>query len=360
MILRVLIALVLLAGAARAHETTRSYLALTRAGPAVTAELRVAFRDVEVAVWLDADLDGRITWGETRARLDAVAAYVTAGLALTAGGSCPLVLQGAGASREGGLDYLDLDLAAICPEASAPLSLRSRLFADIDPDHRLFLTAAIEGAQVTALLGRSAPEVTLAAAAGGRAAAFARYFLAGAEHLLAGPDHILFLVVLMLPAVTAPGGLGRQAALRVVAAVTGFTLAHALSLAAVASALLRPPTDLINLLIAISIVVTAADNIRGFLPAPRVAIAAAFGLIHGFGFATALGALRLGGLDLVTALAGFNLGIEAAQLGLVALTMPALFMLGGGRALRLAGSLGAGAVGLWWVWVRLAPLGPLG
>ena len=97
------------------------------------------------------------------------------------------------------------------------------------------------------------------------------------------------------------------------AAVTGFTLAHALTLTAATTELLRPPTDLIEALIALSIVVTAADNVRPFIPAPRAAVAAFFGTIHGFGFASALGALQLTGGGLAVALVGFNLGIEAAQ-----------------------------------------------
>ena len=114
-------------------------------------------------------------------------------------------------------------------------------------------------------------------------------------------------------------------------AATGFTLAHALTLTAATTELLRPPADLVNALVALSIVITAADNLRPFIPAPRAAVAAFFGTIHGFGFASALGAMQLTGSSLALALVGFNLGIEAAQVGLILLTMPALYMLGGGR-----------------------------
>ena len=138
-------------------------------------------------------------------------------------------------------------------------------------------------------------------------------------------------------------------------AATGFTLAHALTLTAATTELLRPPADLVNALVALSIVVTAADNLRPFIPAPRAAVAAFFGTIHGFGFASALGAMQLTG-DLALALVGFNLGIEAAQVALILLTMPALYMLGGGRLLLWAGSAAGGAAGVGWLWAGVSRL----
>ena len=135
-------------------------------------------------------------------------------------------------------------------------------------------------------------------------------------------------------------------------AVTGFTLAHALTLTASATELLRPPSGLVEALVALSIVITAADNVRPFIPAPRAAVAALFGTIHGFGFASALGSLQLTGVGLATALVGFNLGIEAAQVAVVLIVMPALYVLGNGRLLLWGGSAAAGAVGSWWLWIR--------
>jgi hypothetical protein len=343
----------LLCSGARGHETTRSYLTLTRDGAAVDVSLRMAFRDIEVVVWADEDLDGRITWGEATRRLDAIATYVGAAVLLDAGGPCALTRTEADASVSGGIAYLDLGFDALCPDAAAPLTVTSRLFTDIDPDHRQFLTALTGGATTTTVLTASNPAVTLTGGTGGAAGSFAAYFRAGVEHLVGGPDHLVFLLVLMLPAVCNGSG-PRKAALGVLAAVTGFTLAHALTLTAAATELLRPPTRVIEVLIALSIVVTAADNLRPFIPAPRAAVAAFFGLVHGFGFATALGVLQLTGVELATALVGFNLGVEAAQVAVVLVTVPALYMLGGGRLVLWVGSLAAGATGLYWVGQRLA------
>jgi HupE / UreJ protein len=352
MIRLILFLILFIPSVAQAHETTRSYLTMSRDAQTVAANLRVAFRDIEVAVWLDDDLDGQITWAETTARLPAVHAYVLANIAFDAGGTCILAVRDAGVSAQGGVDYLDLGLTGICPDATALMTVQSRLFADIDPDHRLFLSAQTGGKAITAILARDASSAQLNGDTEGTFAAFAGYVRMGIAHLAGGADHLLFLLVLMLPAVSAPGN-ARRAAVGVVVAITGFTLAHALTLTAATLQVLRPPTGIIEVLIALSIVVTAADNIRPFIPAPRAAVAAFFGLIHGFGFATVLGGLDLSGGQLLLALVGFNLGIEAAQIAAVLMVMPALYMLRGGRVLVVSGSLVAGAAGMVWVLARM-------
>lgn len=339
---------------ADAHETTRSYVTLTRTGQAIDLKIRVAFRDIEVAVWMDEDLDGKITWGETERRLSAVSAYIAAGLNLDAGGACSLTQSSADNSTSGGIEYLDVGFVGSCPSTTAPLTIATRLFTEIDPDHRMFVQSAMNGISTSTLLSRAEPSVTLSGDTGGALTSFISYFKAGVEHLLSGADHMLFLMMLVLPAVCANGS-AKAAGFRVLTAVTGFTLAHAVTLTAATTQLLRPPPDVINALIALSIAITAADNIRPFIPAPRAAVAAFFGIIHGFGFATALGALQLTGTSFVLALVGFNLGIEAAQVALVLVTMPALYMMARGRRMLWIGSTLTGAIALWWFWLRLLP-----
>ena len=346
-----LIALCLVTGQAQAHETTRSYVKLDRDGTQVEARIRVAFRDIEVAVWIDEDLDGAITWGEVQRRLDTISDYLLAGFSLDSGGPCTLARSRADVSDRGGVAYLDVSFTGSCPDAAQPLIATSRLFTEIDPDHRMFLTADVSGGTTTTLLSATSPTVTITGESGGYLASFAVYFLSGIEHLLGGPDHLVFLLVLILPAICNPGN-SRAAFFGVVTAVTGFTIAHALTLTAVLTDLLRPPTALIEVLIALTIIVTAIDNVRPFIPAPRAAIAAAFGIIHGFGFAAALGSLDLDGWGFVAALVGFNLGIEAAQVGLVVLVMPVLYIFGSGRKVLWLGSAVAGLAGLWWIWQR--------
>lgn len=332
----------------QAHETTRSYVTLTRGGADIAATLRVAFRDIEVMVWMDEDLDGAVTWGEAKARLPAASSYLLSVLGVSAGGDCSLRQSGAGVSDSGGVAYLDIDFRGTCPSATAPLQVTSRLFADVDPDHRMYLAVNAGAAQSTSILSAGNPSFEATVEASNLAGIFLGYLSAGVVHLAGGFDHVVFLLMLMLPAVTVQPD-KRRALMQVVTAITGFTLAHALTLTAASTNLLRPPTDLITVLVAGTIVVTAIDNIRPFLPGPRSAVAAFFGLIHGFGFATVLSGSAMTGGVFATALLGFNLGIEAAQIGVVALTLFALMALRGGKVLLWLGSAAGAAGGAYWI-----------
>lgn len=341
-------------GMASAHETTRSYITIVRDGTAVNMHARIAFRDLEVAVWLDEDINGQITWGEVERRLGAVDGFVLAGLTVQAGGQCKMTRRGEGNSTDSGLSFLELDYSGTCPDDDAPITVESRLFSEIDRDHRTFLLLTAAGKSQTAVLSNNERSVTAGSGGAGNLSTFLNYLRAGAEHLAGGADHLVFLLILMLPSVCMKAS-GKKAAIRVVAAATGFTIAHAVSLTAAMTDILRPPPALIEVLIAVSIIVTSIDNIRPFLPAPRTAVASFFGLIHGLAFATALGALQISGSNFVLALVGFNLGIEAAQIGFIAVLMPVLFWLGSGQMVLRVGSAAAGIVGLWWLWFRMAP-----
>lgn len=344
-----------LACPAASHETTRSYLTLQRTGVALQANFRIAFRDAEVAVWMDEDLDGAITWGEVTKRLAPLQAYVLAGFSADAGGRCALAPTTAGASHEGGVDYLDLGFSGPCPDARAALTISSTLLREIDRDHRMFLSATDGAGVTTSVISRDTPTIRLSPHSSGPLSTLGAYFVSGLHHLFGGPDHLMFLLALILPASCSRQS-PRQAVLAVLAAVTGFTVAHALTLTAAMTGLLRPPAPLIEALIALSILLTALDNIRPFIPAPRAALAAFFGIFHGFGFASALSVLHLSGASFVTALIGFNLGIEAAQVVVVLLVMPLLFLARAGRITLLTGSTLAAAAAVFWLYQRLGPL----
>ena len=138
----------------------------------------------------------------------------------------------------------------------------------------------------------------------------------GFEHILAGWDHLLFLLALALPG----GHLG--AFVRI---VTSFTIAHSLTLAVAALGLISVPAAPVEALIALSIAWVAAENLIRVRPmARRWVVAFAFGLIHGFGFSTALRDIGLPRDTLLSSLLWFNLGIEFGQLLVLLLLVPAL------------------------------------
>jgi HupE / UreJ protein len=136
----------------------------------------------------------------------------------------------------------------------------------------------------------------------------------GMEHILGGLDHLLFLLALLAPA---------RSFWRTVQIVTGFTVAHSLTLSLAALGAVDVPSHIVEPAIAASIVWVAVEN----LVAPagigrRWLVAAIFGLVHGLGFAGGLTELGLDHAAMLRALVGFNVGVELGQVVFVALVMP--------------------------------------
>lgn len=145
----------------------------------------------------------------------------------------------------------------------------------------------------------------------GRAAIVAQYLLLGFEHILPkGLDHILFILgIFLLTTRIKP----------ILTQVTAFTLAHSITLGLTMYGLVSLPSRIVEPLIAISIAYVAVENVvTSELKPWRPLVVFAFGLLHGMGFAGVLRELKLPRGEFVPALVSFNLGIELAQLAVVA------------------------------------------
>ncbi|MEY4387008.1 MAG: hypothetical protein RLY20_2291 [Verrucomicrobiota bacterium] len=147
---------------------------------------------------------------------------------------------------------------------------------------------------------------------------FHDFFKLGVWHILTGFDHLLFLGALLV-CVRRVGPM--------LAVITCFTLAHSVTLALAAMELINISSRIIEPLIAASIIVVGIENlIRREAQGDRYFMAGGFGLIHGFGFASALHETGLGraGSEIVLPLFSFNLGVEAGQLAVATVVVPLL------------------------------------
>lgn len=136
----------------------------------------------------------------------------------------------------------------------------------------------------------------------------ADYGWLGIEHILGGFDHLCFVLALALLV---------ESRRRLIATITAFTLAHSVTLALTALGFLAIPIAPVEAMIALSIVLVCAECVRPGDSWTRRApwlVAFAFGLLHGFGFASALLEVGLPKARLPAALLGFNLGVELGQL----------------------------------------------
>lgn len=299
-----------------------------------------------------------------------------------------------------------VEWSATCPSGAAVV-MESLLLRELVPSHVHFTRVRLsDGSLVERVLSRREPRWEIGrprdALWATQPASLASYVRLGVAHILSGWDHLAFVLALLVLA----GTLGEVTTL-----VSAFTVAHSITLALAVLGVVRPEAGAVEALIGFSIALVAAENasilaahdpviattvVAGLAglavlavvgigslspltlfglamfsschfhllrhverPARlRAAVAFAFGLIHGFGFAGVLAELDIPTGRLAAALFGFNVGVEIGQLAAVVLIWPLLRWLARARAGRWhrlvaeAGSAGIGGLGLFWFVTR--------
>jgi hypothetical protein len=352
-----------------AHKASDSYLTLSIDEARLAGRWDIALRDADLALDLDADGDGAITWGELRRRERDLAAWALSRLSVRAGGEpCTLSLARLATDTHSDGAYAVLELDGGCATATTALGIDYRLLFDLDPQHRGLVRVVSPSSETSAILSTDARSATVAATGSGFAQ-FAAYLREGVLHIWGGFDHVLFLVSLLLPAVLvrrrdawAPVDAFGPAFVDVAKIVTAFTVAHSVTLTLAALDLVVLPSRLVESAIALSVVLAALNNLFPVVKHGRWIAAFAFGLVHGFGFAGALADLGLPQGALALSLAAFNLGVEAGQLAIVAVVLPTAFALRATLAYRRyalgAGSIAIAAIAVLWFAERAFDVAP--
>lgn len=355
----VLLGFVLGATAALAHDADliTVQLSVSPDGMQVEESWLLTAETLGLLAPVDADGDGLLTDADLAARAEAVKAGLWAAAPLTASGR-PCALEGARAQV--GDRAVGLSGRFRCP-AAGELVQSFRFLSVLPSGYRVVVGDAAgqrfaQGLEQTLVVSppRSAGEG--GAAEPRQPTGFGGWVMLGVEHILEGWDHLAFLAALLLAASRVRG---------LLAIITAFTLAHSITLGATALGWvnLGPRGALaVEVLIALSIAVVAAENLLREATRQRVAVVFGFGLVHGFGFASVLKAYGLGE-QAARALLGFNLGVEMGQAAVVGLAFPLLSLLRrNGRAFAWAyrwGSVALLGAGLAWAVARLAGAGDL-
>jgi len=331
------------ASPASAHPVPFSYLDLRLQSGSIDCALVVhifdAAHDLEVTP-AERLLDPAVAseYGRALVRLLAARIEITVdGRALAVDWSAPEVLA----------DRQSLRLVAHAPldSPAGTVAVHAVMFP-YDPQHQTFVNIYEGEALTQAILDLGRPLVEYFAGTRQGVLAVARKFVpAGVHHILIGPDHLLFLFGLLLL-----GGTLRQLAL----VVTGFTVAHSITLSLAALNIVSAPSRIIEPAIALSIVYVGADNllVRDGRDV-RAWIAFAFGFVHGFGFASVLREMDLPARALGWSLFSFNVGVEIGQVLVVVLVASALGALRSrsevvGRHVAFAGSIVVVVAGVFW------------
>ncbi len=154
------------------------------------------------------------------------------------------------------------------------------------------------------------------------------------------------------------GGFGgtRYSIVKLVKTTTAFTIGHSLTLLIGALKLVQLSPQPVEILIAVSILVSAIHAIRPIFPGKEMYVAAGFGLVHGLAFASVLTNLNLGAGPMALSILGFNIGIELMQLFVILLVIPWIILLSGTTAyknVRVAAAALAGIAAISWIAERI-------
>ena len=367
-----------LAGAAEAHKSSDSYLQIAAAPGQLDVRWDIALRDLDVALDLDSDADGKLTWAEVRGAWPRIEAYALQHISID---GCPLTAKSRGLERRNDGAYAVLYLSSPCTLAARPVIAYS-LFAEVDPTHRGIAKVQRPGQEVSLSVlepgsARGAGSATAAGAASGAASSPAssapgavspsrwEFLVEGVRHILGGYDHVLFLLCLLLPSVTRRTPTGwrpverlSQAVWPIVGIVSAFTVAHSITLCLAALKIVSLSSAFIEPAIAVTIALAAIDNLLPIFPVRRVVVTFFFGLIHGFGFASVLAELNLPTGAFAWALLQFNVGLELGQLMIVAVATTLLFSIrawtGYAKAVVGGGSIVALVIASLWFVERVA------
>jgi hypothetical protein len=351
---------------AAAQGSSEPSLNLQVTAESVRLDWKVSLYDLDAPLGLDANHDGRVTWTEIEHRRADIESYLSAHLHVSADGSA-LELHSTKLmfGDQGGIPFLLAQLSAINGGAVPhSVGVEYALMSKRAANRCLLTVIWPEGRTQKREITAAAGTVSTFEASAARSV-FTQSLVQGIWHIWTGYDHILFLIVLLIPAVFQSTATGReavpdfrQALLRVVIIVSAFTLAHSLTLTCAALQWIHLPSRLVESVIAASIVVAAANNFLPRTAGGRSAwLACGFGLIHGFGFAGALSEI---GADSAQAwwqiILAFNLGVEVGQLAIVSVFLPIAYALRETRFYRTGvlygGSSIAGVCALVWLWQR--------
>ena len=312
---------------AAAHDPGLSSLTIRQRTNSLEATLTLAVKDAVQLVELDEDHDGIVSQAEfaqTRSQLETA---VVRQLFIAPDDRVAKPQSVRSRLDENNNVELRLDFGATI---FSSLEIQSKLIASLPLGHRQYLQIQNSTGQtiferlLSATTDRATvqvPHIDASTVALEAVRSFTNFLCLGVKHILTGYDHLLFLFGLLLVARGFFSSLG---------IITSFTIAHSITLAVATLHLVQIPSRIVEPLIAASIVFVGIENLlRGDIPTARRMVAFGFGLIHGFGFASALREAGIGSGTggILLPLFSFNLGVELGQIMVAAVALPIIWKL---------------------------------
>ena len=350
-----------------AHSGSTAYLELTTGDSGVMGAYWIALKDLYAVMDLDLDGDSHIRYGEVKQRADAIAQFAEQHWRATAStGDCAVRWEALTLSRLDDGVYARLPLSITCGAGVELSSLTYTGLFDIDTSHRLIGKINADGEERTFVFSPNKQNYSLQVEGSGLWQTFTTYLEQGVIHILEGYDHLLFLLALLVPIIFAKqkqddlaSGFTyhRQLTVSLLKVITAFTLGHSVTLILASVFAVSPPIAWVETIIAISVVIAGINIVLPIFRESSWRVAAIFGLVHGFGFASVLAELSLAKSAMALSLLSFNLGVEMGQLLVVLVAGPIMVLLARGPYLPWFARYGAAgtavSIGAVWAFERI-------
>lgn len=327
--------------AAIAHDIKQGYVFLTIGDKSIEGRLEINIVDLNEALSLDLATDKSVSADDIKPHLQVIKAYFNDRVSIDLGQG--LVLDEFSFHSIEQVQFLAFPFSIDnLPATPDYIDFEYTVLFDVNTEHRGFVI--IENDWRSGTFNQEAnialvfsPEETnrrLDLTESTVTQGYIEMFKLGVHHIWYGLDHILFLFALLLPCVLYRTKNEWEAKekflpsfIYVVKIVSIFTLAHTITLSAATLGFVSLSSRVVESIIAISIAVAALDLLRPIFRGRIWLIIFAFGLFHGFGFASVLSDYPIPPSYLTWSLLAFNLGVEAGQITIVALVVPILFLL---------------------------------
>jgi hypothetical protein len=342
------LAIPILAHRLHAHTISLTYAEVTVDERRVAWSLKLPVSELDLLLGLDANHDGGVDASEITRSREKIRQYVLSKLGvLDNGRDVAGAIGGMGLWQDPeGHSFVKMEAVFVAPAAAfGKITLRCDMLRDVVASHQTLAKISAGGENLDFIFQND--RIFEVNANPSAFQTLLQFVHMGTMHIFAGYDHIAFLLGVVLI-----GGTFKT----ILKVVTSFTVAHSITLALATFRIVQLPSRLVESGIALSIIYIAVENLFFEKFDRRWIITFFFGLVHGFGFASALQEVHLSRHLLATALFSFNLGVEIGQLCIVAVLLPGLLYISRLRVNTLVVK-GCSAVifilGSFWLWQRI-------
>lgn len=359
-----LLGLLLIATSLQAHEFSTANLTLKQSSSDKhQGYIAVSIRDLHQTLNLDTQADGQLTWRELKQAHPKIISYLNKNLFFASEGEpCDIKWSSKISLLDSyGETLLKQPLNLQCP---LPIDLRYSALFDTTSEHKLLLNWELDGGQAQTIIDSAEQPWQLESSSQSAWDTFLFYLYQGMIHIWIGLDHVLFVLTLLLHFVNKPVGISRKSRASnspiklksMFWLVTGFTIAHSITLTLTALDWVSVPSKWAEVGIAISVAYSALNVVTHWIKRLML-MTVSFGLLHGLGFAGALSELGLSKSHQLTSIIGFNLGVEIGQIVIIFAALPFLWLLNQQEKIRKILvpliSITIFLLGLMWVWQRI-------